>query len=640
MERIQIKTLKLKGITKDYEYSFDTGLNIIAGPISTGKTSILEFIDYCFGATSHPEHIEIQNKVRSVLLECEVNGDVFVIERPLFTSARKAIIHECSIANLDKEHTSQLVQARQIKGQESISSYLLKKLGSFQLLLKEAPTKDSSDVDMMSFRDLMWFCFMPHARLDNKQLLFENVPMKRIKLHQVFDVIFKMHANELGQLSLQIKSMENELTSLSGEIKTLVGFLNERRVPSRDNLEERLQSLSRSESELADRLRTITETLKGESDVAQQLREQLSKVDDEIRQLLVVKRDREKLLKRLLPLRGQYSEDIKKLQFLQEAKTIFDPLGLIRCPYCLELIEKKEAGYCNLCGRSMKAKPSESFDIKKEIRTIETKLRELNQFVHETDKEVDEIKSQLDDKNLDSRNIRSRLDEAMKEYVSPYVSERDSVVGELNRVRQQIQDIGNQLNLHKGIETRIDRRNKVEGNLKQKEEELEAERLKVKNREELIEKVSERFGEILKTACFPKLENPLIDSNLVPHVRGLGYRKIGSGGATTLLSLSWFLSIFENAIEHDGSHPGFVLIDSPQKNIGMREEVEEDEFRDAKIIEGLYHHIIEKASEYDGNAQWIIVDNEPPQIADKFIAVRFTRNKDNPPYGLIDDETD
>ena len=72
----------------------------------------------------------------------------------------------------------------------------------------------------------------------------------------------------------------------------------------------------------------------------------------------------------------------------------------------------------------------------------------------------------------------------------------------------------------------------------------------------------------------------------------------------------------------------------------MREEVEEDEFRDAKIIEGLYHHIIEKASEYDGNAQWIIVDNEPPQIADKFIAVRFTRNKDNPPYGLIDDETD
>ena len=244
------------------------------------------------------------------------------------------------------------------------------------------------------------------------------------------------------------------MTSLSGEIKTLIGFLNERRVPSRDNLEERLQSLSRSESELADRLRTITETLMGESDVAQQLREQLSKVDNEIRQLLVVKRDREKLLKRLLPLRGQYSEDIKKLQFLQEAKTIFDPLGLIRCLYYLELIEKKEAGYCNLCGRSMKAKPSESFDIKKEIRTIETKLRELNQFAHETDKELDEIKSQLEDKNLDSQNIRSRLDEAMKEYVSPYVSERDSVVGELNRVRQQSQDIRNRLNLHKGIETR------------------------------------------------------------------------------------------------------------------------------------------------------------------------------------------
>ncbi len=74
----------------------------------------------------------------------------------------------------------------------------------------------------------------------------------------------------------------------------------------------------------------------------------------------------------------------------------------------------------------------------------------------------------------------------------------------------------------------------------------------------------------------------------------------------TLLSVSWFLSIFECAIEHGGSHPGFVMIDSPQKNIGLSARVDEPEFRDTKIVEGLYHHIIEKASEYE-SAQWIIV---------------------------------
>ena len=128
----------------------------------------------------------------------------------------------------------------------------------------------------------MWFCFMQHERLDNKQLLFENVPMKFVKLHQVFDVIFKVHANELGQLSLQIKSLGAEFTGLSGEITTLTGFLNERKVPSRDKLEEKLLSLSKFESELLNRLRAVTETLRGESDVAQQLRKQLSKNDRKI----------------------------------------------------------------------------------------------------------------------------------------------------------------------------------------------------------------------------------------------------------------------------------------------------------------------------------------------------------------------
>ena len=641
MERLIIKTLRLKGIGKDYEYFFLPGLNIIAGPISTGKTSILEFIDYCFGATNHPEHIEIQKKARSVLLESEINGEAFVIERPLFTSERKATIHECSLADISKEHVSRVVLTSQKPGQESISSYLLNKLGLFNIFLREAPTKDASEVDMMSFRDLMYFCFMQYERLDNKELLFESAFLKQLKLQQVFAVVFKIHATELAQLSLQIKTLQSESTRLNGEIKTLVNFLNERKIPGRDKLEENLEILSKSENELEEHLDRITQTLKGESNVAQQLRSQLSQIDDETRRLLVIRRDREKLLKRLLPLRGQYSEDTKKLQFLQEAKIVFDPLVLARCPYCLEIItEKNDEGECSLCGKSIKTEPTESFDIKKEIRSIETKLKELNEFIQETDRELDETNSSLKEKDRLAQNIQKQLDEAMKRYVSPYISERDAIVGKLNRARQQVQDIETQIDLHKGIEERINSRNKLEENLKVKEAELETERQKVKSREDVINNISNRFNEILKLANFPKLENPEINSQLIPFVRGIEYRKIGSSGATTLMSLSWFLSIFESAIELGGSHPGFVLIDGPQKNIGLRASADDPEYRDTKIVDGLYHHIIEKAAEYQNDSQWIIVDNEPPEIAEKFIAVKFTRSRDVPPYGLIYDEVE
>lgn len=641
MERVIIKTLRLKGIAKDYEYSFLPGLNIIAGPISTGKTSILEFIDYCFGATNHPEHIEIQKKARSVLLESEINGEAFVIERPLFTPERKATIHECSLADIGKEHVSSVVLTSQKPGQESISSYLLNKLGLFNIFLKEAPTKNASEVDMMSFRDLMSLCFMPYERLDNKELLFESAFMKKLKLQQVFDVVFKIYETELAQLSLQIKTLQSESTRLNGEIKTLVKFLNERKIPGRDELDEKLEILSKSENELEEHLDSITQTLKGESNVAQQLRSELSQIDDETRRLLVIRRDRDKLLKRLLPLRGQYSEDTKKLQFLQEAKIVFDPLGLARCPYCLEIMtEKTDEGECSLCGKSIETEPSESFDIKKEIRSIETKLRELNEFIQETGRELDETNSSLKEKDRLAQNIQKQLDEAMKGYVSPYISERDAIVGKLNRSRQQVQDIETQIDLHKGIEERINSRNKFEESLKVKETELETERQKVESREDAINNISNRFSEILKLANFPKLEKPEINSQLMPFVRGIEYRKIGSSGAITLMSLSWFLSIFESAIELGGSHPGFVLIDGPQKNIGLRASADDPEYRDTKIVDGLYRHIIEKASEYQNDSQWIIVDNEPPEIAEKFIAVRFTGSRDVPPYGLIDDEVE
>ena len=120
--KIKLRNLLLKGINKDYSYSFKTGLNIIEGPIATGKTSLLDFIDYCFGAKSHPSHIEIQNKVRNVLLEVEINNNPLVIERLVFSNELKATIHECSLDQLMDPHQSMLLSSRQLAGQESLSA--------------------------------------------------------------------------------------------------------------------------------------------------------------------------------------------------------------------------------------------------------------------------------------------------------------------------------------------------------------------------------------------------------------------------------------------------------------------------------------------------------------------------------------
>ena len=61
MSGIRVRRLLLRGVSKDYEVGSlaDGGvrpLSVIAGEISTGKTSVLELIDYHLGASRHPRH--------------------------------------------------------------------------------------------------------------------------------------------------------------------------------------------------------------------------------------------------------------------------------------------------------------------------------------------------------------------------------------------------------------------------------------------------------------------------------------------------------------------------------------------------------------------------------------------------------
>jgi hypothetical protein len=70
---IRVVRLGLRGVDRDYEVDFRDGgpedwprsLSVIAGAFSTGKSSILEFIAYCLGGRSHPQHPEILRRVRS-----------------------------------------------------------------------------------------------------------------------------------------------------------------------------------------------------------------------------------------------------------------------------------------------------------------------------------------------------------------------------------------------------------------------------------------------------------------------------------------------------------------------------------------------------------------------------------------------
>lgn len=120
-------------------------------------------------------------------------------------------------------------------------------------------------------------------------------------------------------------------------------------------------------------------------------------------------------------------------------------------------------------------------------------------------------------------------------------------------------------------------------------------------------------------------------------MRGGSYVSASSGGST-LISLAWMLAIFEIFWESRAAHPGFLMIDSPQKNLGQGGE-RDAEFADSVTVSDFYRHLHNWLSGPGAGAQVFVVDNAPPAVADQDVAVRFTRRTDQPPYGLINDET-
>jgi hypothetical protein len=385
---IRVRRLRLVGISQNYDVGFvaaglPRSLSVIAGEISTGKTSILEFIDYCLGASYHPRHPELQRQARAALLEVDLSGDIAVIERPLFTPHAAVFVHQCSIEDLDRPHGKVRRLIAPPGDPQSLSTLLLEQCGLAGVSLREAPTRPDSPTDPLSFRDVMWLCFLPNHRLDSRQLLHEAAHVQHLKLRQVIEVVFGIHDDQLAKLGDALTTARERVRALEAEVGALETFLSEQDVPSREDLRTSVQTLTTEAASIGSQLERVTGQMRATSSFADELRAQYTVSQRQAGEAAARVRDRETLMRRLLPLRGQYAEDEKKLVFYQEARTLFDPLRIRICPSCLQPLKEGSTisdGHCSLCGQDVVSGP-DTVDVSAELTALRLRQRELDKYV-------------------------------------------------------------------------------------------------------------------------------------------------------------------------------------------------------------------------------------------------------------------
>ncbi|EES8250330.1 AAA domain protein, partial [Escherichia coli EC1735] len=99
---LNINSLILVGVRKNYVTTFYKGLNVIYGDSDTGKSSILEFINYLLGASSIDLADEIKTSVNYAALEVVINDTVFTIVRDIYDHKKAIEVYRCKFDDLHK----------------------------------------------------------------------------------------------------------------------------------------------------------------------------------------------------------------------------------------------------------------------------------------------------------------------------------------------------------------------------------------------------------------------------------------------------------------------------------------------------------------------------------------------------------
>lgn len=636
-------------------------LSVIAGRTNTGKTSVLRFIEYVLGGKDFPGHSEVLRQVRSAALEVQTPDGIFTIERPL--NGNSVHVYPGAADSIDPlAATTYIVEPT--SDPESISQFALTTVGLQGVELKEAPTKNESGTDRMSFRDLMWICLYLNERVGSQQLLHAGNVMKNLKLRQVVDAVFGVHDNERADLARRVKDAAAALESQRRSLEQLTEFVAQQQPKSAEQLAEEAKDLDDELMRVQDQLKELEVRERAASNFATELRQFHASLAVRATRSSVGVRDRLTLLDRFGSLRAQYADDIRKLTMLVEAETLFDQLSVDVCPACFSrLVETPylQNGICSLChtdtspsvqtqaptSAENSTEPKVDADLAgesveaaaRELRAAKRRYKELDEYWHRLSAELVALRVTAEEDAAAESDAAARLDAATKDALSPFLAERTELSTRRQATLVQRAQVTQGIKLHAGLEARQIAYARAARHLEAlRKQQREAKQRP--DRDRVLADITARYAQILRTIKYPKVDEsstlpPYIDSYLVPHVRGQHFKEASSGGQV-LVTLAWALAVFEIAYETDAAHPGILMIDTPQKNLGG--QADDAEFADIHLVERLYEHLLNWLDHAGRGAQVIIVDNTPPANADEHVIVRYTRDPANPPFGLIANE--
>ena len=646
--KLVVNYLYLVGRRKNYKVSFQNGLNIIYGDSDTGKSSILNLVNYCLGASSIDLYDEIEIAGNYCLLEVLLLGTKYTIKRDIFNPKAEIEVYESSYDEIEdyfpKYYSPNYVQ---VSEDGVFSEFLLNSMNIPVVKLKESPSKVDSKMKSLSFRDIFKYNYLTQDKVGSKFLFGENYVLIS-KLKETFKLMYNVLDTQITQLEGIIGEKVKERNDLNKKNTAISSFLKETEIDSLKRILEKKEEKEVELEKLNQNIAKIDSEIMSDNSDLDSVRNEIKQIEKEIYEMSSNSEVREQELKQNIALRNEYSNDIKKIKGTIEVLEKFPNI-------------KDRDTSCPVCEQTMKISTlknqfinSNTQSIKAELNGLRRRQKDLRDINENLKNAILKADGDVKDKTDKLNGLREQFDRQTKELVTPFISQRDSLTSKIGGIKSDIENLKHFYKMRNQQATIDAELIRVQNSIDEYNDDLKVLKESAPTLDSVFLILADSLQYFLRFIGVKNVQNVSISpKTYLPVIRNRNYENITSGGVRTLSSVGYYLTLLEYAISNTSNYPSFLMIDTIAKYIGKTKEEDlaytnkqediNEGMNDSTKYENLYKYLMNLSERYEDSFQVLVVDNDLPMGLEPklkpYVVKHFTTNAIVPgtEIGFIDD---
>jgi hypothetical protein len=599
---IALQHLTFVGAESSAGISFGPGLTIVRGPSDTGKSFIVDAIDFMLGGKTLKD-IPEREGYSTVLLGILLHG----VE---YTLARASVGGSFSIYDGLHTEVPREVQPRVLSGthnaatEDNLSTWLLSALGlAGSKLRKNAHNATGT----LSFRDLAHVTVIDETSMQSEvSPTFTGRPVSKTREVSVLKLLLTgdddSNLTETPPPS-DLRRLRNAKLEV---LDQLIGDL-ERRLegtPSYDELHDQIARLTRAVEDASSSLHDFTRRRRELASTANRNQVRARAVTLRLEQIATLRA-------RFGLLREQYESDLQRLGLVMEGGTLLSFFSEEKCP---------------LCGAAPEHQHQEQ--VQGNPGTLLVAAQAEIDRVTQLRQDLDETFSDLDDDERRARANEQLIARQLDE-LNQRLTEADSSLAPSRNGLSQLVESRSSAEATLGLRVQLADLEKVRIAVETEtaaETAAAATSIGVRSVLELSDLIRSR----LDAWGYPEPERVEYDRAVHDIRAGDQYRSAHGKGVRSILHAAFTIGLEDYCITRSNPHPGFVVLDSPL--ITYRAPDGTTDRLDSAFAERFYRNLGESH-----NGQIIVMENTDPtgELQAETVDVQFSKDHGVGRYGFF-----